>query len=242
MNQDPDPFIVEFKDTLTPELCEKIIRRYEDEKDKHAGVTSSGLNTAIKDSTDYRIRLNTNSELWKDVDVELYNILKIYLVQYIDSLNRQFYPDDDYRFFKKHILSENGFQLQKYTKNTGKFVYHHDFSADYQRYRHRVIVYLWYLNTVDEGGETEFLGGKYSVRPERGKLILFPATWTYPHMGKMPISDDKYIITGWFYVEDNNTIHDILHDKAPSDIYTVLDDTMHKTVSVDESEDEKIDR
>lgn len=231
-----DPFIVEFKNTLTPELCEKIIRRYEEEKDKHDGVTSSGLNKDIKDTTDYRIKLNTNSELWEDIDTELYDILKIYLVEYIDSLNKLFYPDEGYKFFKKHILTENGFQLQKYTKHTGKFIYHHDFSVDYHRFRHRAIVYLWYLNTVDEGGETEFLGGKYSVKPESGKLIMFPATWTYPHMGKMPISQDKYIITGWFYVEDNNNIYGIIKEKSETENYSVLDDTMHTTVSVDDTD------
>jgi hypothetical protein len=40
------------------------------------------------------------------------------------------------------------------------------------------------------------------VKPEAGKLLFFPATWTYPHRGMMPISNDKYIITGWIYLND----------------------------------------
>ena len=52
------------------------------------------------------------------------------------------------------------------------------------------------MNDIEEGGETYFYNGK--VKPEAGKLILFPATWTYNHKGNMPKSDDKYIITGWF--------------------------------------------
>jgi hypothetical protein len=38
---------------------------------------------------------------------------------------------------------------------------------------------------------------KESIKPKSGKLLIFPACWTYPHRGTMPISDDKYIITGW---------------------------------------------
>jgi hypothetical protein len=60
---------------------------------------------------------------------------------------------------------------------------------------------LWYLNTVNDGGETEILGD-IIVKPEAGKLLLFPASWTFPHRGKMPISEDKYIVTGWFHVCD----------------------------------------
>ena len=69
----------------------------------------------------------------------------------------------------------------------------------WDKQQYRVITFLWYLNTVEEGGETELLGS-VNIKPERGKLLLFPASWTFPHRGKMPISHDKYIVTGWFHV------------------------------------------
>ena len=59
----------------------------------------------------------------------------------------------------------------------------------------------WYLNDVEDGGETEFCGD-FTIRPEVGKLIFFPASWCYPHRGKMPISGDKYIITGWLHINN----------------------------------------
>ena len=59
-----------------------------------------------------------------------------------------------------------------------------------------------YLNDIDKGGETDF---HYKKRiPRTGKLLLFPATWTFPHRGIMPESSDKYIITGWIHDEKNN--------------------------------------
>jgi hypothetical protein len=87
------------------------------------------------------------------------------------------------------------FQMQKYEKNKGKFVYHHDSSYDLKLKEARVLVYMWYLNDVAVGGETEITD--YIIKPSAGKLVMFPSLWTYPHCGNMPISDDKYIITGW---------------------------------------------
>ena len=61
-----------------------------------------------------------------------------------------------------------------------------------------VITYIFYLNDVEEGGETE-IRRKCKIKSKAGKLLLFPSCWTFPHRGVMPISDNKYIITGWLY-------------------------------------------
>jgi hypothetical protein len=91
--------------------------------------------------------------------------------------------------------------IQKYNKGIGKYVYHNDFQIENNsdKYKYRVITFLWYLNTVDEGGETEFWDS-YKIKPLSGKLLLFPANWCFQHRGIMPISDNKYIITGWLYL------------------------------------------
>ena len=89
--------------------------------------------------------------------------------------------------------------IQRYTKNIGKFVYHDDSLIEVENNQTRIITFLWYLNDIDEGGETVF-SDKFAIKPTRGKLVLFPANWSYPHCGKVPLSDDKYIITGWVYM------------------------------------------
>ena len=92
----------------------------------------------------------------------------------------------------------NALNIQKYEKNIGKFVTHVDDLVDYDNRTRRIIVYMWYLNDVQEGGETVF-SGKCKVKPEAGKIVMFPSTWTYPHSALIPVSNDKYIITGWFW-------------------------------------------
>jgi len=62
----------------------------------------------------------------------------------------------------------------------------------------RMLTFLWYINDVEEGGETQFWKN-VKIKPTVGKLVLFPASWTYPHKANIPISHDKYVITGWIY-------------------------------------------
>ena len=56
---------------------------------------------------------------------------------------------------------------------------------------------MLYLNDVKEGGETEFLYQHKRYQPKEGTLLIFPAGFTHTHRGNPPISNDKYIVTGW---------------------------------------------
>ena len=62
---------------------------------------------------------------------------------------------------------------------------------------HRVVFWMYYLNDVAEGGETEFYFQKTSIRPEKGTLVIAPAGFTHTHRGNVPLSNDKYIATSW---------------------------------------------
>ena len=59
----------------------------------------------------------------------------------------------------------------------------------------RYLVFLWYLNDVAAGGETEFLGLDLKVAPRAGRLLMFPPYWMYQHAGLPPVSGDKYILS-----------------------------------------------
>jgi len=60
-----------------------------------------------------------------------------------------------------------------------------------------MLVVTLYLNTVEEGGETEFLYQSVRVPPVQGTLSLSPAAWTHTHRGNSPLKGNKYIITTW---------------------------------------------
>ena len=59
----------------------------------------------------------------------------------------------------------------------------------------RYLVFLWYLNDVAEGGETEFPDLDLRVAPQAGTLLIFPPFWMYQHQALPPRSTDKYILS-----------------------------------------------
>ncbi|WP_159015503.1 2OG-Fe(II) oxygenase [Cognatiluteimonas profundi] len=82
--------------------------------------------------------------------------------------------------------------LKRYHPQVEGFEPHFDSIDDYSS---RYMVFLWYLNTVEEGGETEFCDLGIKVAPKAGRLLMFPPYWMFQHAGRPPISGDKYILS-----------------------------------------------
>lgn len=59
----------------------------------------------------------------------------------------------------------------------------------------RYLVLLWYLNDVEEGGETAFPQLDLAVEPRTGRLLVFPPYWMYQHAGLRTVSGDKFILS-----------------------------------------------
>lgn len=61
----------------------------------------------------------------------------------------------------------------------------------------RYLVFLWYLNDVKLGGETEFVDLAIKSPATCGKLLMFPPYWMYRHAGLPPVSNAKYILSSY---------------------------------------------
>lgn len=57
---------------------------------------------------------------------------------------------------------------------------------------HRALVFMAYLN--DNNGVTEFPTLDLQFTPKAGDLLVFPPLWMFPHGGKNPTDNDKYIM------------------------------------------------
>ena len=195
-----DRWIYEKKDVLTAELCENIITRFENDKlRQHPGTTASGLKKKVKITTDVPI---SNNKEWSDIDNLVHELLKVHFEKYKEEVEYDIENDVDDGIVTPKLsfiplkVGDTGFQIQKYNKNEGKYTWHSDMIFS-DRLETRALTFIIYLNDIDEGGETDFYFKK--IKPEKGKIVFFPALWIFPHRGLMPISNDKYILTGWIH-------------------------------------------
>ena len=61
----------------------------------------------------------------------------------------------------------------------------------------RIATLLFYLNgALDGGGETLFPLQQLAIKPETGKAIVFPVTFSYPHEA-LPARSPRYILQTW---------------------------------------------
>ncbi len=86
-------------------------------------------------------------------------------------------------------------KVQKTEVGGGYHIWHNE--DDGPQYMRRVATFILYLNDVDEGGETEFLYYPKRVKAKQGRFIVWPAGFTHTHRGNPPLSNTKYIVTGW---------------------------------------------
>lgn len=186
-----DPFFKTYENQLPKDFCEHLISKFEQSPLKHPGLVFSSsigkekgsLDLELKKSTDLCISHHPNFE---PEDTFLKYNLDVVMEDYFLKL-----VGNDPPYFT--TLTDTGFQVQK-TKPGEMFNWHSDDNNCLSELRR--LAYIWYLNDVEEGGETEFITG-VKITPETGKCIVFPATWTYKHRGMTPVSNTKYICTGF---------------------------------------------
>ena len=177
-------FIFEFNDSLSKDKCDEIIKRFENSSDQHyQGRIGQNLkeDTSIKKSTDMVI---SGKDEWKDIDKLLFTSL----AKALSRVKKQF------EFFNGPF-KDVGYAVQR-TKS-GEYYHWHVDSGSHQ-FSDRQLVAIWYLNNIGgPGGETEFLNQAIKIKPETGKLILFPPFWTHEHRGVKLQKGVKYIATTW---------------------------------------------
>ena len=117
---------------------------------------------------------------------------------FIDMFFKDVYPlyVQKYSHLKKlatHNILE--VKIQKTKVGEGYHMWHCE-NAE-MKARNRILAFSVYLNDVAEGVETEFLYQKCRFKPEKNTLLVWPSQFTHVHRGNPPLSNDKYIITGW---------------------------------------------
>jgi hypothetical protein len=94
-----------------------------------------------------------------------------------------------------HYITSHDFKIHRVQPTGGYHVWHHEhcFNEPY-----RVLAWHITLEAPKRGGETEFLYQSMRIKPEVGKLTIWPAGFTHMHRGNPPLEGQKTYITGWF--------------------------------------------
>ena len=174
-------FIRCYPDMIDPALCRELIDRFDADTRKKTGQVVGQGNP--KRSTDLAIRGLPD---WEPMCARLDPCV-------VTSLRR--YRADVPNFQDVHrAMRDTGYQLQAYQPNSvDGFDWHAD--AIDRTSCERFLAMIAYLNTVAEGGETEFRAQKLAVSPRAGSILWFPPGFEYVHRGKTPVGASKYVVT-----------------------------------------------
>lgn len=86
----------------------------------------------------------------------------------------------------------SGIQLLRYRPG-GFYVQHHDASFELPR----ILTCVIGLNSDYEGGALTWFNARIRIRPEIGRIILFPSSFLFPHSAETITFGTRYVIVCW---------------------------------------------
>ena len=207
-----DSLIYKRDEALPKDFCDFVINKFEESNDTIQGMSGSGVNKDIKDSKDLMLVDQLGDTDWKYIYDYLREDLLTSMVEYMrlhPFLIRKL--EDEPTFsnelslvrtcqgrFSASRLGSPHMQMQRYVDREGYHAWHYENEVTEETMKMRQMAFMWYLNDVFGGGETEFRFQKTKVEARSGRAVIFPAFWTHTHRGNNPNSQQtKYIITGW---------------------------------------------
>lgn len=170
------------------EVCDELIAYFNASADRTAGRVGGGeVDPDIKDSVD----LSIDYEHFSDPPVLRYldnlrTVCRAYVEKYQGSATV-----DAWGITEK-------VNIQRYAPGGGYKIWHCERWGKDMPAAARHLVFMTYLNDVEDAGGTEFLYQGLTVQPRKGLTLIWPADWTHHHRGIVSPTEEKYIITGWF--------------------------------------------
>lgn len=228
----PD-FIEIIDHALSPDLCRELIAAFETSPHRQPGRTGSGVDLQKKVSTD--LYLSEHSQ-YQGLLAQVIAATVPHAVAYFrkyhfaliapisltvrDPASGQPVPlthenfaelgSDKVEQYMKALYRLGPIQAQKYEAGSGNYNYWHCEvypQAPHNEPLHRSLLFMFYLNDVEEGGQTEFYYQEKSIQPRAGRMVIAPAYFTHTHRGAVPVSNDKYILTSWILLNRAETLY-----------------------------------
>ena len=158
---------------LPDQLCDQLVAEFERHAEQHLARSTDLYQFDV---------INCNeTEGWGDVAQYVAQTAARYAQEFFDSLGLSIPPD---------IQGFEHVRLKRYA--VGQQFKEHVDVADYASAR-RYLICLFYLDD-NEGGATTMDGLGLKVECKKGRLLMFPPLWMWPHSGTLPIGKPKYTI------------------------------------------------
>lgn len=191
---------MQFKDFIgieegifTPDFCQSVIQYHE-----NAAQAGLAMTRQVADAGMLKVQKDDESLYMHQEELVSLDGTKIILKQFKEAFSVQLYPQYLSQFDILHTsdnLNIKYVKVQKTKVGGGYHIWHHE--TDRRETSNRVLAWTVYLNDVAEGGETEYLYQHLRIKPTTGTFVIWPAGFTHTHRGNPPLSNDKYIMTGW---------------------------------------------
>jgi hypothetical protein len=185
MEADLKGFIKVYDGVLDENFCRNAIKKFEEDPAAQENFHNEGRPHFTHLNISLEAEGSRKDPVWQKIHNGLVSGVKLAAEKYMHDLGcSNFWPPN-------HALEQ--IRMKRYrVGGEDRFDRHIDV-GDHDSAR-RFLVLFFYLNDVEEGGETVFTELDYSVKPKTGSVLIFPPTWQYPHAGLPPISNNKYIV------------------------------------------------
>ena len=183
-----ETFIRVFNDVIPHELCDELIKKFEENTDQFDKVEQSSADfTQIDFSQD---------EMWREERNKLYTILQKQIQEYKMQVGvtEQMWP-------KRYTFE--GMRMKRYMPD-GKEEFRPHVDVTGPENMKRFLVFFLYLDDNDEGATTFPLLKKGSPC-RKGSMLVFPPMWPWLHAGTKPVDKPKYIIGSYLHYDDSFT-------------------------------------
>lgn len=186
-------FVEAYSNRLGPEYCQMIIDRFEADERRHPSTVGRTHKIEHPDRSGTILFLNDTMDDWKDVVAQTHTAIAKAVAEYASR----------FPALTEHL--ESGRVGCRYPRiervDPGQgFKWHADNAS--MDSAERVIACLLYLSDIKDGGETEFAHQGLKIRPEAGKIVVFPPYWTHLHQGISPANGVKYTMSFfWTYLD-----------------------------------------
>ena len=212
------------KMAFSNEFCDKLIKYIDLFKDKglgKAGITHkpndeeimSGKVNAWKNSYDIFLTKELMTEdrseefhvMIDGLQQLMFNLVNYYL-SYVGVYDKKLIGISYSKWNKQNtkqyskLIDWESICLRKYDAKVGAYNKVH---FDKHLGSTRIVAGIIYLNDIKRGGETVFPQYKKKIKPERGKIVMFPSNFTHLHYSTPP-SEDRYNIIFHVSCEPSN--------------------------------------